>query len=218
MSNPESESVGLDHHETHGWLHETLYPISMLFGRGAMARAVTDLAALSASDVVVDVGCGPGSAVRRARRAGAHVVGVDPSPQMLRLARRITSALRMDGITFAEGTAERLPLDPAGATVLWAIQSVHHWEDRNRGIEESLRVLAPGGRMVLAERRVTPGARGHAAHGLTDAQASELAREAAQAGFAEVQTHRVAAGHRTLVAVTALAPGTRPDERPSRPG
>ena len=93
----------------------------------------------------------------------ATAVGIDPSPQMLRLARWITSVRRVDGASFLKGFAESLPLDSASATVVWALQSVHHWEDRSRGLKESLRVLAPGGRLVLLERFVTTGARGHAA-------------------------------------------------------
>jgi ubiquinone/menaquinone biosynthesis C-methylase UbiE len=178
----------------------------MTVGRGAMARGVAELAGLSTADVVVDVGCGPGTAARRARRTAGQVVGVDPSPAMLRLGRLLTAAHRMDGITFAEGSAESMPLDDASATVLWAIQSAHHWQDPGQGLTEARRVLAPGGRLILAERAVAPGARGHAAHGLTEHQAGEWARLATEAGFEDVGTRPLRAGRRQLVALTASAP------------
>ena len=61
----------------------------LLRGRSA-ARLVLDLAELSVGDRVVDVGCGPGNAVRLAARLGAVATGVDPSADMLRIARAVT--------------------------------------------------------------------------------------------------------------------------------
>ena len=114
-----------EHHHPQGRVFEAVYPLSMLCGRGAMARAAAQLAGLSAGDVVVDLGCGTGTAVRRARREGAALaVGVDPSTRMLRLGRGITSARRMDRVDFLEGSAESLPLDSASA--LTRILRVHH--------------------------------------------------------------------------------------------
>jgi SAM-dependent methyltransferase len=193
-----------EHRHPQGPFFETLYVLTMLFGRGAMARAVSSLAVISARDVVVDVGCGPGTAVRRARREGAaRAVGIDPNSHMLLLASWVTTLRRMSGVTFRDGSAEGIPLESASATVVWAIQSVHHWSDRRQGLEESLRVLAPGGRLILAERAVTPGARGLAAHGVTEDDANELAQLARQTGFADVLSRTVRAGRRTLVVVTA---------------
>jgi SAM-dependent methyltransferase len=193
--------------EPQGPVHRAVYVMSMLFCRGGLARTIADLADLSASDVVVDVGCGPGAAARRARREGAvRAIGIDPSPAMLRFARRLTSLRRLSDVEFLEGSAERLPLDPASATVVWAVQSVHHWVDRGRGLEESRRVLAPGGRILLMERAVAPGARGLAAHGLTDQRADELARLMDRAGFADAARQIVRVGRRNYVVVTASAP------------
>ena len=108
---------------------------------------------------------------------------------MLRLARWITALRRPPGVSWLEGRAEKLPLPDDQATVVWAIGSAHHWEDRGAGIGEAWRVPAPGGRLVLAERLARPGARGHAAHGLTRDHAEDLARQLADAGFGQVRLH-----------------------------
>ena len=79
--------------------------------------------------------------------------------------------------------------------MVWAISSAHHWEDRGTGIGEARRVLGPGGRLVLAGRLSRPGARGHAAHGLTRDHAEDLARQLADAGFGQVRLHTAKAGH-----------------------
>jgi ubiquinone/menaquinone biosynthesis C-methylase UbiE len=196
-----------EHHEPEGVVRQFVYTVSMLFGRGNMARVVARIANLSTSDAVVDVGCGPGAAVRQARKSGAaRAVGIDPSPHMLRVARRVTTFRHLDGAVFLEGTAENVPLDARSANVVWAIQSVHHWKNPRQGLRESRRVLAPGGRLILAEKSVTPGARGHARHGLTEEQADEMVRLIAQTGFVGVTKQSVSAGRRTLVVITASAP------------
>jgi SAM-dependent methyltransferase len=46
--------------------------LSMVTGRGAVARLAADLARVAAADRVVDVGCGPGAAAREAARRGAR--------------------------------------------------------------------------------------------------------------------------------------------------
>jgi len=145
--------------------------------------------------------------VRRACGLGASSTGVDPNTNMLRLARWITAIRRSTGASFLEGSAEHLPLPDESANVVWSISSVHHWDDRARGLAEAKRVLAPGGRLLLAERRVRQGATVHAGHGLTSEAAADLAREVGTAGFVETRSQIEKAGRRTLVVITARAPG-----------
>lgn len=180
--------------------------------RGPLARAVADVAQLRAGDRVVDIGCGPGAAVRHAAGLGATAVGIDPDPVMLRLAGWITAILRRPGVSWVKGQAENVPLPADQATVTWAISSVHHWADRAAGISEARRVLAPGGRVLLAERLTKPPARGHAprghaprghaGHGLTRDQAGELAEQVAATGFGRVRLEIRRAGRRRLVIVS----------------
>jgi ubiquinone/menaquinone biosynthesis C-methylase UbiE len=150
-------------------------------------------------DRVLDVGCGPGAAVRYAARRGATVTGVDPAPVMLRLARWISAIRRVRDVTWLDGRAEALPLPDGRATIAWALSSVHHWDDHAAGLSETRRVLGPAGRVLLAERLARPGARGHAAHGLTRGQAEDLASEMTAAGFSDVHIQSQPAGRRTLV-------------------
>jgi ubiquinone/menaquinone biosynthesis C-methylase UbiE len=159
--------------------------LSMVRGRGSTVRLAADLAALSAGDHLVDIGCGPGAAAREAARRGATVVGVDPAPVMLTVARRSTR--RGLDITWVEGAAEALPVPDHSATVVWSLASVHHWKDVAAGVAEADRVLRPGGRLVVIERRVLPGATGHASHGWNPQQAEAFARAVRSAGFLDVE-------------------------------
>jgi ubiquinone/menaquinone biosynthesis C-methylase UbiE len=151
---------------------------------------------------VLDIGCGPGAAVRYAVRRGSAATGVDPDPAMLRLARWSTALRRSPNVSWLVGRAEKLPVPDDSATVAWAISSAHHWEDRAAAIGEARRALAPAGRLVLAERLTKPGARGHACHGLTRDQAEDLARQLTAAGFGQVRLQASRAGHRVLVIVS----------------
>jgi ubiquinone/menaquinone biosynthesis C-methylase UbiE len=125
---------------------------------------------------------------------------------MLRFARWISAARHAHGLDWRVGRAEALPAEDGSVTVVWAVSTFHHWDDPAAGLGEIRRVLAPGGRVVLAERLVPPGARGHAAHGLTADQAAALAAELAAAGFADIQRDSRRARRRTLVVVAGVQP------------
>lgn len=177
---------------------------TMLLGRGDDARLAEQLSGLATGDTVADVGCGPGAAARHAARLGASVVGIDPAPVMLRIARLVTR--RRVPVQFVEGSAEALPLAAASRSVVWSIACVHHWADVDAGLREMCRVLVPGGRLVAIERRTRPGARGLASHGWTDEQAAAFADRCVEHGFEEVRWERHDAGRRQVLYVTATAP------------
>jgi ubiquinone/menaquinone biosynthesis C-methylase UbiE len=179
--------------------------LTMAVGRGRMARLVADAAGVGPGDRVVDVGCGPGRFLREAAERGAEVVGVDPSRRMRRMAARFTPARLRPKVTVLDGSAERLPLEDRSATVAWAVASVHHWADVDAGLAELHRVLAPSGRVVLAERLARP--RGWFNHHALDWEGAErLAAKATAAGFADADAERRALGRHRLVLVRARRP------------
>jgi SAM-dependent methyltransferase len=179
--------------------------LTMLVSGRAVARLAVDLASVSDGDRVVDVGCGPGSAVRAAARRGARVTGVDPAPVMLRLARALTRD--RVGITWTQGAAEDLRLPDGSATAVWSLATVHHWTDVTAGLAEAQRVLASGGRFLVIERRVLSGATGLASHGWTDQQAESFAAQCRTAGFDDVRIETHTPGRRAVkVVVTAARP------------
>ena len=97
---------------------------------------------------VLDVGCGTGRLLRKARELwpAAGLPGVDPTQGMIDVARRLTPEA-----TFLAASAEPLPLPDASVDVAITTMSFHHWKDRAAGVREIARVLRPGGRFCLAD-------------------------------------------------------------------
>ena len=177
--------------------------LSMAFGRKGDARLVARLSGVRAGDTVVDIGCGPGVAVRFAAGRGATAIGIDPAPVMLRVAR--LRARQPAAVRYLEGVAEALPLTDQSASIIWSIATVHHWSDIEAGLDEAHRVLVPGGRLVAIERETKDGARGHASHGWSTRQADDFMERCRAHGFTDVRVERTTTGRRSTISVVATA-------------
>ena len=123
----------------------------LIFGR--VQEMTLQLAALEVArpTAILDVGCGTGRLLRSAavRFPAARLVGVDAAIEMVRQAEASTPA----GITieFQQAIAEELPFPNAQFDLVFSTVTFHHWRDQDRGIAEVARVLAPGGRWLLAD-------------------------------------------------------------------
>ena len=178
-------------HGSGAWDDETAEWYVEHYGDHATNRMAVERAHLQPDDLVVDIGCGSGEAVREAatRLQGGQVTGVDPTPAMIRMARQLSASHGgRDRIQFLEGSAEDLPLPDHSATVVMAINSLHHWHDAAAGLAEAMRVLAPGGRLLIADEEPETGCWGHGSGPLTDPV--EVVRAVERAGFAQVKTSR----------------------------
>ncbi len=103
------------------------------------------LAEAEGPQVIVDVGCGDGSATRLMRRLGHTVVGIDWSIMALRHAQR-EDLLLVRGAIDAPG----LPLGTGGVDVVILSEVIEHLVDTDSAIDEIHRVLRPGGRLLLS--------------------------------------------------------------------
>ncbi len=99
-------------------------------------------------DDVLDVACGTGNAALPAARAGGRVTGVDLTPELLTLARALAAAEGL-GIDFVEGDTEALPFADASFDVVLSTFGVMFAPRQEQAARELVRVLRPGGRMVL---------------------------------------------------------------------
>ncbi len=100
---------------------------------------------------VLDLACGPGIlSAALAPQAGA-MVGVDITPEMVRMARERCRKAGLSNARFLEGPAEALPFAPATFDCVVTRLTIHHFQAPHTVLREVHRVLKPDGRLVLAD-------------------------------------------------------------------
>jgi ArsR family transcriptional regulator len=101
--------------------------------------------------VLVDVGTGTGRMIELLGHRAVAALGVDRSPEMLRLARGRIEARDMRHAEVRRGDMYALPREPASVDTLVLHQVLHFADDPVAVIAESARVLAPGGRLLVVD-------------------------------------------------------------------
>ena len=105
---------------------------------------------------LLDVATGTGDVILGLlkERADVQVTGLDPSEGMLKVAREKFAKAPLvptDGVTLVVGDARRMPLPDAAfdvVTISWGIRNVRPHAE---GLREFLRVLKPGGTLLVLE-------------------------------------------------------------------
>lgn len=115
-----------------------------------------DRGRVDAASEVLEIGCGTANYITAiASETGARCAGVDPSQEMLRIARDNAASQGSEGateaaVTFLEGSAEVLPLPDGQFDLAYSVDVIHHVLDRNSAAREVFRVLKPGGTAMIA--------------------------------------------------------------------
>jgi SAM-dependent methyltransferase len=116
------------------------------------AEQMVEAMELAAGERVLDIACGTGIVARLAKqRVGdrGRVTGVDASPGMLAVARRIAPA-----VDWREGDAAALPLGYEEAfDVVFCQQGLQFFPDRPAAVREMHRALVPEGRLAVSTWR-----------------------------------------------------------------
>ncbi|WP_103764828.1 class I SAM-dependent methyltransferase [Roseovarius confluentis] len=154
----------------------------------------------SPGQTAIDLGCGTGTVARGLAACGLQVTGIDPAQPLLDEAARLDTAADVE-ITYKMGKAEATGLAAASADLVTAGQC-WHWFDRPAAAAEVVRLLRPGGRVVIAHfdwlplpgnvvaatealiLHYTPGWAGAGGTGLYPAWLTDLA----SAGFTALET------------------------------
>ena len=98
---------------------------------------------------VLDVGTGTGNAALAVlRRGGVHVLGVDPAPRLLSVARATAASLGLPA-EFREASATALPVPDASQDLVLSVFAVIFEPDGPAAVAELIRVTRPGGRIVI---------------------------------------------------------------------
>jgi arsenite methyltransferase len=112
------------------------------------------LGRLSPGERVLDLGSGAGTdSLVAAQMVGeeGRVTGVDMTPQMLAKARAAAAEMGAGNVDFVEGEAEKLPFEDGSFDVIVSNGVIDLIPDKDAVFSELYRVLAPGGRMQIAD-------------------------------------------------------------------
>ena len=103
---------------------------------------------VSPASEILDVGCGSGWAARllAERSGGGHVIGIDVSDEMVRVARE--QSINLPNVEFQVASAESLPFPDNTFTHAFSMESLYYYADIAKALREIARVLKPGGVFV----------------------------------------------------------------------
>jgi ubiquinone/menaquinone biosynthesis C-methylase UbiE len=107
------------------------------------------LAGVRKGQSAADIGAGSGFITEALVDAGLKVIAVDQSPAMIALMQEKFAGV--SGIEYRVGEAESLPVPDASVDYVFANMYLHHVEVPLVGIREMVRILKPGGRLVITD-------------------------------------------------------------------
>ena len=101
--------------------------------------------------MLVDLGTGTGRMLELLGPRANSAIGIDRSPEMLRLARAKLAAAGMGRVEIRQGDIYALPLAGGAADTVVLHQVLHYAQQPAAAINEASRLLVPGGRLLIAD-------------------------------------------------------------------
>jgi len=114
-------------------------------------RMIIEAARPQPDDTMLDVACGGGIVVCAFAPHVRHATGIDMTPAMLQRAKRLADDKSIANTTFDQGDAQALSYPDAAFNIVVTRFSFHHFLDPLAVLREMRRVVAPGGRIVVAD-------------------------------------------------------------------
>ena len=111
----------------------------------------------AAEGSVLEIGVGSGLNLPLYTGRVERVIGLDPSPKLLRMA-RAAAERTAPSVTLVEGSAEAIPLDDGNVDTVVTTWTLCTIPDAGRALEEMRRVLKPRGRLLFVEHGRAPDA------------------------------------------------------------
>jgi len=113
----------------------------------AIARALGD----QPIGRLTDIGTGTGRMIELFGPAASQALGIDRSPEMLRLARVKLAQAGLETVDLRQGDMYALPLPTASSDTVILHQVLHYAQNPAAAVAEAVRVIVPGGRLLIVD-------------------------------------------------------------------
>ena len=132
--------------------------MSLGIDRSWRRRAIKEIVRTGEAQEILDIACGTGDfsiAIAKAMSPGSHVTGVDISEGMLAVMREKLAAEGLEGrVAVVPGDSEAMGFADARFDRAAIAFGIRNFEHREKALREILRVLKPGGKLVILELSV----------------------------------------------------------------
>jgi ubiquinone/menaquinone biosynthesis C-methylase UbiE len=118
------------------------------FSENVRQKAIA-VAEVQPGRLAADIGAGSGFVTEGLIGKGLRVIAVDQSEAMLDEIRRKLAGL--NAVDYRLGEAGHLPIEDEAVDYVFANMYLHHVDSPPRAIEEMVRILKPGGRLVITD-------------------------------------------------------------------
>lgn len=115
----------------------------------AVREKAFQTAGIQSGKVAADIGAGTGFVTEGLVSYGLSVIAVDESEAMLAEMKNRLAACA--SIEYRVGESEALPVEDASVDYVFANMYLHHVESPGNAIKEMVRILRPGGKLVLTD-------------------------------------------------------------------
>jgi ubiquinone/menaquinone biosynthesis C-methylase UbiE/DNA-binding transcriptional ArsR family regulator len=124
---------------------------SLQVEEAAVEAAILDMLGTAPFDALLDIGTGTGRIIELLDGRFARAVGIDQSHDMLAIARTHLDRAKISGVQVRHGDVYSLNLPRDSYDVVTIHQVLHYLDDPARAIREAVRVLRPGGRLLIVD-------------------------------------------------------------------
>jgi arsenite methyltransferase len=187
-----------------------IFAIYMNFGNNYLNKLAVQALDIQPNDHILEVGFGGGVALYKILKniQRGFVAGIDYSPDMVKRGKRkFQKSIASGKMTLVEGNVTSMPFNDASFDKICTINTIYFWSDPTAGLNEILRVLKPGGQLVVGimpkdSMKKNPATR----YGFTLYSEQGLRDLLTQAGFVYRQTIFGKRGAFNVLVIVAMRP------------